>query len=361
MAKKTVGYVHMEWTCPNCNSRNPGANTICGNCGAAQPDDVHFHQAAEEELLSDDAVISRAKAGPDVHCGFCGTRNPANATQCSQCFADLSEAEARSKGQRVGSHRTKKAADIACPYCSTMNVATNLQCTNCNSPLPSTVKQPSQPRQKALPARPRRRTSPLLFVVLGLAVVACGVFFYLSIQTEELIGRVSDVSWTRTVNIEALGPVEYEGWQDEIPGGAAVGVCREDVRYTSDVPEPNSQEVCGTPYTVDTGTGIGEVVQDCEYLVFDDLCTFTVDEWQVVDQVSVRGQDFAPQWPSPQLNASEREGERDEVYEVIFDTDGRSYTYQVDAINEFQRFDIGSRWLLEVNTFNAIRSVSPAN
>jgi DNA-directed RNA polymerase subunit RPC12/RpoP len=362
MVKKSVGFVHMEWSCPNCSSRNPGTNTICGNCSAAQPDDVHFHQAADQSLIEDDALIKRAQAGPDVHCAFCGTRNPATAVQCSQCFADLTDAQARSKGGKIGAHSTKKVADVECPYCSTMNAAANLQCTNCNSPLPSVAqKQQVESQTSTQPARPQRRTNPLIFIVLVIAVIACGVFYFLSIRTEELIGRVSDVSWTRTVNIEALGPVEYEGWLDEIPAGGAVGLCREEVKYTSGFPEPNSQEVCGTPYTVDTGTGVGEVVQECEYLVYDELCAYTVEEWQVVGQASESGQGFSPIWPIPQLNLSEREGTRDEVYEVLFETDGRSYAYQLDNFNEFERFDIGSRWILEVNALNAIRSLSPAN
>ncbi len=39
-----------------------------------------------------------ASAGADIHCGFCGTRNPATATICSQCGADLKEGKARQAG-----------------------------------------------------------------------------------------------------------------------------------------------------------------------------------------------------------------------------------------------------------------------
>lgn len=362
MARKTVGYVHMEWTCPNCGSRNPGTETICGNCATPQPDDVQFEQVAQEKIITDEKLIERAKAGPDVHCPFCGTRNPANATQCSSCFGDLSEAEARQSGQTVGAHSTKAVPDVQCSHCGTMNIGTATHCINCQSTLPK--KKPAQPAKsipRALPARPQRKISPLLLIVLFIAIAACAVFFFLSMKTEETIGRVSNVSWERTVSIEGLVPVERETWEDEIPVDGLVGGCQEEVRYTSNFPEPNSQEVCGTPYTVDTGSGVGEVVQDCEYLVYDDYCSFTIDEWRVVDQVSTSGNNFAPEWPTPNLGLEQREGDYEEMYTVVIDTDGRSYTHHPDNFNEYQQFEIGSSWILEVNTFNIILSVSPAN
>ena len=363
MARKTVGYVHMEWRCPNCGTRNPGKNTICSNCAALQPKDVQFEQVAQEELITDETLIERAKAGPDVHCPFCGTRNPADADQCSACFGDLTEAKARAAGKTVGKHSTKPVPDVECAHCGTMNPGTAKICINCQAPLPKPKKTvPKKPIPRALPARPQRKANPLLYIILLFAVVACGAFFYLSTQTEETIGRVADVSWERTVLIEGLVPVEREAWEDEIPFEGSIGFCRDEVRFTSNFPEPNSQEVCGTPYTVDTGTGIGEVVQDCEYLVFDDYCSYTIDEWQVVDQVSLNGNNFVPEWPALNLDfEQQRQGEQEEVYKVYLDTDGRSYTYYPDSFSEFQQFDIGSNWILEVNALNNVRSISPAN
>lgn len=362
MARKTVGYVHMEWTCPSCGSRNPGTVEVCASCGAPQPDDVQFEQAVQEKLIEDEKLIARAEAGPDVHCPFCGTRNPATAEQCSQCLADLTDAAARERGHVVGAHRTEAAPPITCPACGTENPAANMKCTQCSAtlPRPEAKKSTSKPTPKALQERGRSRTGVWIAAIVGLIVVACGVIIFLANQTEETIGRVSDVEWTRTVMIEGLVPVEAEDWRDEIPADGEIGACREEVRYTSQNPEPNSVEVCGTPYTVDTGTGVGEVVQDCEYEVYDDYCTYTRMDWQVVDEVSTSGSDFTPTWPTLQLATDQREGEREEVYEVIFDTDGRSYTYRPGSADELQQFDIGSRWILEINTFNNVRSVEPA-
>ena len=109
MTKKTLGYVHLEWACPNCQRKNPGPQKFCNGCGAPQPEDVEFIQAAEEKLITDEAEIARAKAGPDVHCPYCGARNPGDAEFCGGCGGNLAEAAARESGRVVGSHRDKPA------------------------------------------------------------------------------------------------------------------------------------------------------------------------------------------------------------------------------------------------------------
>jgi predicted nucleic acid-binding Zn ribbon protein len=96
--KESKGFVQLEWVCPNCDGRNPGPLRTCKNCGAPQPDNVQFQRAADEKIITDEKVAMAAKAGADIHCGFCGTRNPASATTCSQCGGDLKEGKARQAG-----------------------------------------------------------------------------------------------------------------------------------------------------------------------------------------------------------------------------------------------------------------------
>ena len=355
MAKESLGYVRLEWTCPACGRRNPGPVKICAGCGAPQPEDVQFEQAAQETLISDDAEIQQAKAGPDVHCAFCGARNPAGASHCSQCLADLSEGAARATGRVVGAHRKEAAADVACAACGSLNPATAPTCSQCGANL---ARAGAEPRPVAAA---QKRRNPVGFIVLGAIVLIIGLFFFLLLRTDDTIGTVSNVSWTRSIGVESLAPMAYEGWRDDIPAGAVVGECRQEVSHTQDEPAENAEQVCGTPYTVDDGTGFGEVVQDCEYQVYADRCEYTVEEWQEVDVATVTGSDFSPAWPQLQLDAGERAGEEEEEYEVIFDTDNRSYTYTTDDAAEFARFAIGSPWILQVNSFNAVVSVEPAN
>ena len=85
MAKKKLGYTKLQWTCPNCEGLNPGPEKTCIQCGAPQPDDVHFEQVKGAELIQDEKVAERVKAGPDIHCPYCEARNPGDAVVCSQC------------------------------------------------------------------------------------------------------------------------------------------------------------------------------------------------------------------------------------------------------------------------------------
>ncbi|MCA9933565.1 MAG: zinc ribbon domain-containing protein [Anaerolineales bacterium] len=355
MTKKSLGYVELEWNCPNCGSKNAGTATVCASCGAPQPEDVKFEQAAQEVMLTDQEKIDRAKSGPDIHCAYCGTRNPASSTVCSQCGADLAEGSQRGDGRTLGTHRDKAAPDILCPACGSPNPATAHRCSQCNTSL--ATPKPTQAKQQPAP----RRKNTWIYIVGGIALFACVIFAFLLLHTEEEAGQVTSVQWTYTIAIEELGPVEYSTWQDEIPTGAVMGSYQDRVRRTQDSPALNSVEVCGTPYTVDSGTGIGEVVQDCQYEIHDDWCSYTVQEWQQVDAVSSSGNDFAPYWPEPQLLTGQREGESSEQYEIFFDSDGRDYTYDTTDYDTFVQCEIGSKWILNVNALNAVVSISPAN
>ena len=144
------------WTCPSCQTRNPGPVKKCRSCGAPQPEDVQFEQAVQETFIEDEKLIEKAQAGPDIHCPYCGTRNPAGAVTCSNCMGDLTDAAVRDKGQVLGKHRQEAQPDVACPYCGTMNPATAVKCANCQANLQKPEPQP-QPVTAVKPGQPRRR------------------------------------------------------------------------------------------------------------------------------------------------------------------------------------------------------------
>jgi ribosomal protein L40E len=372
MVKKTVGYVELEWVCPQCDSRNKGTSKKCTSCGAAQPEDVEFHQAAQEELISDEAEIARAKAGPDIHCPYCGTRNPATAEKCRQCGGDLTEGAARKSGRVVGAHRAGPAGEATCPHCGASNPATALECSQCGGAMKPVA--PARPSRRSRPARSsrgtkrtaksKRKLSPL--AIVGISVVAlvllamCVVIILSLLPSGEVRATVQSVSWERSIAVEALQNVSGEAWQDEIPAGASTGACTDKVRSTQDEPAPRSVEVCGTPYTVDTGTGYGEVVQDCVYEVYDDWCQYTVRDWVVVDTMVLSGSDFDPVWPDVGTWPDRRPGEREEKYRVVFATEDGTYTRAFSDVARWQQFTIGSRWVLEINKLGSIKSIDPA-
>lgn len=362
MTRKTVGYTQLQWTCPACGHKNLGTDEKCTSCQAPQPDDVVFEQPAQEKLLKDEQVIARAKAGPDIHCPYCGTRNPATATHCTQCGGDLTDGVARAKGITVGAHRRKAAPDVACPYCGTMNPAAASTCQNCGASLAvAAPKRPSARTQTTTRAQPTKTRSPLLIGLLVVGCLAAAVIAYLFTRTEDVVGRVQSVEWERTVVIEEMAPVSQETWLEDIPSDASnVGSCTDRPHHTQSNPAPGATEICGTPYTVDTGTGIGEVVQDCKYQVYEEWCEYTVMEWQTADSISLEGSDYNATWPQFALQPDQRQGEPEEQYRVYFDTDGDTYSYTTSNFDRFTQFQIGSDWVLEVNSFDMVVGVEPA-
>lgn len=357
MARKKIGYVELLWTCPNCNGVNPGSIRSCGNCGAPQPENVKFYQGSRQELIKERSKIAAAEAGADVHCPYCGTRNPAGTKICRQCGGDLTEGIKRESGRVIGAFRTGSVRQVNCANCGAENPDTATACSQCGASLiPPTNSQ----KTSALP-RATRFDQRVLWALGIVGVLLCAgvlLLLYLSGRTEQVTGTVQSVEWRRAIPVEALVPVEYSAWHDEIPAGAAVEACREELRYTRDEPTSNSIEVCGTPYTVDTGGGFAEVVQDCEYQIYDSFCTYTVEEWQQVDIAVLTGSDFTPRWPEPSLESGQRLGEKfQETYIIVLASGEKTYKFTTSDIDLFQQAEIGTTWNLHVNTFGDVVSL----
>jgi predicted nucleic acid-binding Zn ribbon protein len=332
MARKTLGFVPLIWQCPFCETQNPGPIKTCTSCGAPQPEDVEFKTVDEEEFnfIKDEALIRMAKSGPDIHCPYCGTRNPGTAKLCSNCGGDLSlGGKVRKTGVKVESVAKKE------------------------TPPPVEAPTPKKKRSRAF----------VIFRIIGAFACLAGfiVLMILLLKTDEITGTVTDVAWERSIAIEAYQTVTNQTWWDDVPEGAEVISCSQEFRFNSNEPQPNATEVCGTPYVEDTGTGVGEVVQDCTYEVYDDYCEYQSMEWIVVDTTTASGADLNPTWPSPTLTGEQRLGEREEDYVITFSSDGASYSYETTNAELFLQAEPGSEWILNVNQLNAVQSIEPAN
>lgn len=355
MAKKTVGYIELHWECPNCATINPGGEKVCRGCGAPQPENVEFFQPTQQQLIEDEERLKQIKAGPDIHCGYCGARNPGNAVKCVQCGGDLSEGKKREAGKVLGAFQAGEARQIPCPNCGAQNPETASRCSQCGGSL---SRQPEQMHPAApIPAGKPKRGGLL---ILGLLLVGvCAAIYFIFLRTTALTGTVTGVEWERSYVVLGLVPVEHEDWYDQIPADGEIVSCTEEKRSETDQPTDGAVEVCGTPYSVDTGTGAAEVVQDCIYEIYDDYCTYTQVEWGAVDTVTTSGSDFNVYWPDPALGQDERLGEGSESYTIIFSADGDTYRFPTDDYNLFQSVEIGSKWELEVNSIGGVQAINP--
>lgn len=360
MAKKIIGYAQLTWICPNCKTVNNGNEKTCLGCGAPQPADVQFQQPTQQVLITDEAEILRAKTGADIHCGFCGTRNPADAKVCSQCGSDLSLGKARQSGTVLGAYSGEKVTENwICKNCGTSNLGIHSHCTACGAPketpniaVPSTYNPPASPQKK------RNWLVPAV-IIAALVILFLFIVFALT-RKQDFEGYVSGTEWKRQVQVETFGVVSKEGWVDQIPAGADTGSCELRFRREQDQPAAQSTEVCGTPYMVDLGNGNAEVSQDCTYRVYQNYCNYSINDWYVSDTLELTGMDLNPQWPSTQITSNQREANRSEVYSIQFDTENGVYEYDTRNLDEFLQFTPGSRWILTINAFNNISAVEAA-
>lgn len=359
MTKKKLGYIELEWICPSCGGRNPGTRKSCQTCGTVMPEDIDFELPAHQELDTSAETAARVATGADFHCPYCGARNRGDATTCVQCGGDVSEGARRAKGKVLGAYQTGPGPDVVCPHCGQSAPATAARCPHCGGTLER--QEPQAEPEKPIAETPRKRkTLWRIGILLGVAVVVWGTF-QLARGRSKSVALVRGVSWTYTVEIEELMPVTREGWRDQVPVGARLGPCTSKVRRTESDPIPGATEVCGTPYVEDTGTGKGQVVQDCVYQVPDDWCEYTVQEWQAAGRKVTTGQGFDPSWPTFALASDQREGERSENYKVIFLVNDREHVYSLDHLEEFRQFQPGSEWTLKTNVLGGVTSLQRAD
>ncbi|HNK64214.1 MAG TPA: zinc ribbon domain-containing protein [Anaerolineales bacterium] len=347
MQRKSKGFVQLEWVCPNCDARNPGPEKTCQKCGAPQQDNVQFQRAAEEKIITDEKSAAAAKVGADIHCGFCGTRNPGNAVTCSQCGADLKEGKARQSGNVLQAAPTPPKV-VRCPNCATENPGTASTCSNCGAPLTKTVTPPPAPvKPAAVPAaKPKGMNFLLLGGIAAFLVVCCVAILFLFVFPSRTVdGTVANLYWQTSVPLQEVRPVDHNNERGNPPSDAYNVSCRTE-----------EQEVCEQK-TIDKGNGYGEVVEDC-HTETDQFCSYTVDEWTTIQTYDLDGNDLYPVYADPTLSSSDqRIGSSSVTMNVYFDTSDGRINYTPNSLNEFQQFEIGSIWKLSLNAVGGVVKV----
>lgn len=354
--RRTVGYIQNEWTCPNCGTRNKGGDKTCDNCGAPQPENVQFELPSEQKLVTDENQVKAAQKGADIHCPFCGTRNPADAKTCSQCGGDLVEGKAREAG-RIMQAPPPQPKVVKCDNCGAENPGSNALCSNCGSPLPK-IAAAQAVAPAAAPARPPvagmnlgkpKKTNWLLIGgVLGFLAICCvvvGAMFFL--PTKSVSATVVDVHWQTSVPLQEIRAVDYNNERGSPPSDAYNVSCRNE-----------SRDVC-EQRTIDKGNGYSEVVEEC-HTETEQYCSYTVDEWTTIQTYTLDGNDLYPVYEDPSIASGQRLGNESEELTVTFSTEeGEQKTYSPDSLSEFQQFQVGTTWNLKMNALGGITSVEP--
>lgn len=348
MQKRSKGFVMLEWVCPNCEGRNPGPQKTCQSCGAPQPENVKFERAVNEKVITDEESIKAAKAGADIHCGFCGTRNPATATVCSQCGGDLKEGKARQAGQ-VMQAAPPPPKSIVCANCNFENKGTATTCEQCGAPLPKqNVSQVNVAKSQPVAGQAQKRKSPnwILFGGIGAFLILCctAILFLFILPSKSVEGTVTNVYWETSVPVQEVQPVNYSNERGSPPSDAYNVSCHTE-----------SEEVCEDK-TIDRGNGYAETVTEC-HTESEQYCSYTVDEWKTIQTYSLDGDDLYPVYADPSLASDQRVGSASDTFTVYFNTSEGQITYSPDDVNEFQQFQFGSTWTINLNAVGSVVSV----
>jgi ribosomal protein L40E len=321
---------------------------VCENCGAAQPQNVQFYAPAEAQLIQGEAAARIAQFGPDIHCGFCGTRNPGNAEKCSQCGGDLKEGHARQAGREM--QRETPVIEIQCTNCGEANPSTRTMCAKCGAPLPKAGAKPAAPvgPATAAPDQPSAKNRWMPWLVGGgifaCLAILCISAFLLFAPSKSVSATVTDVYWQTSVPLQEVRAAHYSDEAGSPPSGAYDVSCRTDTR-----------QVCQDK-TVDKGNGYAEVVTECHDET-QDYCSYNVDEWTTIQTYTLDGHTASPRYASPVVSSSQRLGSQSVTFSVYFEGGGKSYTYNPGSLFEFQKFNLGSTWTLHLNALGIVVSV----
>ena len=377
MANKSLGYIELNWTCPNCNTMNLGSNKTCSACGNPQPENIQFTQQTTQTMLEDEEKIAQARKGADVHCPYCGTRNSIDNEACRQCGGDLADGARRVTGRIIGAYgstSTTTDKDKSCPSCQQPNLLDAQFCVYCGTPLKTAASQTSdnfisplsEPKtnKEILPqtSTTKRKKLPVwIILMLLLFIGACAIGLIALVfgnrNVEPVQAVVAETYWKYSAEIEEQQYVTREDWGENISSQANLLSCDDELYTVQSEPAQGAVEVCGEPYSVDQGNGYAEIVQDCEYEIYKLYCSYEILDWVLVDTIITEGYDLYPYWTEIPLNNNQRLGEQEESYQITFAGADQYYDYTPPDLYTFKQCEIGSTWELDLSLFGGINNI----
>ena len=336
------------WDCPHCGrKKNRGPEKFCGGCGAPRGEDVQFYLPPDSPEVTAADALKRAQAGPDWTCSFCEADNPSVNTFCTSCGAAR---DAAAQARPVVEHRTDAA------------------------PLP--VAAPPPP---PAPGHPKLKRGCQIGC---LTLAALAVLFWFLGRPKETTLTVTGHRWERTLAVEVQRTVTEEGWEGELPAGARSLSSRREVHHQNRIRIGSETRTRTVTERVQTGTErvkVGE--RDLGNGYFEDIYEdrpvyeereheetyeepvyredpvyrmryqYQVDKWMPSREARAGAQDLSPLWPDSGLGSKEREGERKEVYEVLFeDRDGAGRVYRARDEVEWKGFAPGVSYRAKVRS-----------
>jgi hypothetical protein len=293
-------------------------------------------------------------------CKYCGQTKLLGLTHrfCAKCGApqDASKRYFPPDDEKVAvQDHPFVGADLQCPACHAWNGRAAAHCTNCGGPLAQgasapLVAAPGGATFAAPAPPPKKSTSPIPFVVLGVLVLVVGLVATLLLWKKGGAFEVAARTWERTIDVERFGPVHRSAWCDEMPAGTRSVSHHMEQRSSRKIPDG---QTC-TKKKKDNGDGTYKEITECapkykDEPVMGDKCDFDVDEWKTARSVSASGgAKDEPKWPALDLHPvpREREGARREKYTVTLRdvAAGKTHTCNFDQPARWSGLKDGARY-----------------
>lgn len=365
-----------RWDCNDCGRiANLGREENCPGCGKPRSKDVKFYLLENESVVIDIKQIERAKVGPDWYCNFCNGSNPANQKICNGCGA---------------SRERDSSAHLVTDY----NFADRKSVGGVSIEKDG-GKDEEFSNHGLYSGSKNSKDGMKLNKILAIGAAIFGFFiiaFLISLffKTHDVPIKVSNFSWSRSIEIEKYTKVHESDWDSPI---GAYNVREEQkIHHYEQVQvgeetytETESYEEQVGSHTVvvgqrDLGNGyfedITEEVPDYETRtreitktrpVYEDQPVYRtwyeydIDKWVYDHNENSSGQDHNPYWPKINIEKNQREGSRKETYSVVFRSmkeDDKHDTYQLNVdLNQWMNFKINEEHIGKVNTFGTLLRV----
>lgn len=341
------------------------------------------------------------------NCASCGTKEISGLKKkCPTCDSPKEDRHNeiyyadKKKGKKLSTEEMDKAgisaehnSDHDCRYCGATLKPTTQVCPICGGKVADSTEDPAAaaaamgsaiPADKKKPASKKKLGVIPLLIIVGVIVVlclSCGLISRLFGNSTQK-STVDSVSWRRTVSEEAYEYVEKEGW--ELPDDAdlideerkqkgteqVITGYEDEEKCTTERVQDGYEEVCvvedityddGTTDSVETCTNepVYKEVEECrtekvpvykDKKVYATWYTYDIWDWTEVDSETETGDDYEPTWPTIDVSDDNREGDKVEEYTITFeDTDGKKYEYTTDSYSEFEKYEEGSSWEIEID------------
>ena len=403
--------LEMLWDCKKCGHKgNKGRDIECSQCGFNKTEDTEYSMPEGYKTApgsQDPELINLADSGANYVCDYCHSESRAGSFDvCPECHAPRIDVP-------VEGH-----VAIFNPSTPPKNERTPDE--RLEEDLMQEVERQEAQRKRYQDAQPQEFVSgtslfhPLknfLVVLVGIMslalLVSVGVWLFSSKETE---ARVTKTQWSRFVSIARKTVKRGNDWRsmmhveaynttcfpkkkgekkcnpykcnphtvfdkchcreencrdancenyDCVPQQNGTAKCKQRCdRVCDERPEKKCDRVCDEVCEQCPRTEHDTCYQTCD--VIEDFCSYTYDDWGIVDIAETKGNDHEIFWPPLAPRGSdERIANKWEKYSVSFQSiEGKNYTIQVSE-TEYHRFRVEEVWKVKVSRAGGLTPVSP--